>query len=500
MTDRNDFLLGLARTLPIIAEPLSIGLVRPHLNEPGPGRSHPPVFAVAAFWAFVLGGVAFGVVFVANWRALGARTSDRPGGSPSVVTVAAGPVSLTVPVNVTLKPPGPVSLPAKPQPISASIASAVVQTVLPDWQGTDRINILLLGIDKRDDEPMAGTRSDTMILASIDPVTKSAALVSLPRDMWVRIPGCTYSEGCSGGEQRINVAHAVGGPPLAVQTVSADFSVPIQYYARVDFRGFEQLVDTVGGVVVDVDYPVKDDEYPTDDYGYQRIYFGPGPQLMDGRTALQYARSRHGMSDFARAGRQQKVIVSLRSRALQLNMLSRAPDLVGIIQKSLSTDLTPIQMLSLGKLVSQIDRDKIVNKVIDTNYVTPFKGDDGADLLAPDFAAIRQAIGAAQRAAAHPELQAKIEVLNGSGTAGLGQKAADYLTAQGFNVVRIAAAERSDYRSSLVQVLTQDKGAAQALATTLRVPPNAITALPTPDAAADIRIVLGQDFRIPQTS
>ena len=121
-------------------------------------------------------------------------------------------------------------------------------------------------------------------------------------------------------------------------------------------------------------------------------------------------------------------------------------------------------------------------------------------LLQPNFAAIRQAIGAAQRTAAHPELQAKIEVLNGSGTVGLGQKAADYLTAQGFNVVRIAAAERSDYRSSLVQVLTEDKGAAQALANTLHVPSTAIAALPTPDAAADIRIVLGQDFRIPQTS
>jgi LCP family protein required for cell wall assembly len=401
-------------------------------------------------------------------------------------------------VSVSIKP-GPVSIPASPPQISTSIAS-VVQTVLPDWQGTERINILLLGIDKRDDEPLEGTRSDTMIVASIDPVTKSAALISLPRDMWVNIPGCTYAQGCSGGQQRINVAHAAGGPKLAVQTVSTDFGVPIQYYARVDFRGFEQLVDTVGGVVIDVDYPVKDDEYPTDDYGYQRIYFAPGPQLMDGHTALAYARSRHGMSDFARANRQQKVIVSLRSRALQLNMLSKAPDLVSIIQKSLSTDLTPVQMLSLGKLVSQIDRERIISKVIDTNYVSPFKGADGADLLQPNYPAIRQAIDAAQRAAAHPELQAKIEVLNGSGTVGLGQKAADYLTAQGFNVVRIAAAERSDYRSSLVQVLTQDKGAAQALATTLHVPSTAIATVPTPDAAADIRIVLGQDFRIPQTS
>jgi LCP family protein required for cell wall assembly len=467
------------------------------MSDPAPVRSHPPVFAVAAFWAFVLGGVAFGVVFVANWRALGARPSDRPDGAPNVVTVGAGPVSMSVPV--TINKPAPVSNPVKPPQITTSIA-AVVQNVLPDWQGTDRINILLLGIDKRDDEPIAGTRSDTMILASVDPVTKSAALVSLPRDMWVNIPGCTYSQGCVGGQQRINVAHAAGGPELARQTVTADFGVPIQFYARVDFRGFQQLIDAAGGVVVDVDWPVKDDEYPTDDYGYQRIYFGPGPQWMDGRTALMYARSRHGMSDFARAGRQQKVIVSLRNRALQLNMLSKAPELVSIIQNSLSTDLTPVQMLALGKLVSQIDRSKIVNVVIDANYVTPFKGSDGADLLQPNFPAIRRAIGDAQRTAAHPELQAKIEVLNGSGTVGLGQKAADYLTAQGFNVVRIAAAERSDYHSSLVQVLTDDKGAAQALATTLHVPSTAITALPTPNAPADIRIVLGQDFRIPQTS
>ncbi len=472
------------------------------MSAPSPGRSGPPVFAVAAFWAFVLGGVVFGVMFVGNWRALASQNTDRPGAPTGVVTVGAGPMSVSVSVSMPgAINPGPLNIPAKPPEISASIAS-VVKTVLPDWTGTDRVNILVLGIDKRDDEPIAGTRSDTIIVVSIDPVSKSAAMVSLPRDLWVNIPGCTARLGCSGGQQRINVAHAVGGPDMARQTVTADFGVPINFYARVDFRGFEQLIDAAGGVVIDVDWPVKDDEYPTADYGYQRIYFGPGPQLMDGATALQYARSRHGMSDFARAGRQQKVIVSLRTRALQLNMLSRAPELVGIAQKSLSTDLSPVQMLSLAKLVSQIDRDKIYNLVIDTNYVTPFKGQDGADLLSPNVPAIRGAIAAAQRAAAHPELRAKVEVLNGSGTVGLGQKAADYLTAQGFNVVRIAAAERSDYRSSMVQVLTEDKGegAAQAVASTLRFPTTAISALPTPNASADIRIVLGQDFRIPPTS
>jgi polyisoprenyl-teichoic acid--peptidoglycan teichoic acid transferase len=457
------------------------------------GPSRPPLFAVGAFWAFVLGGLAFGGLFIANLRALPA---DRPP-QPQSVQVGAGPVQVSVPVTISA-PPVSVSAPANPK--AADITTGlvnVVKTVLPDWPGTDRINILLLGIDKRDNEPAEGTRSDTMMLASIDPATKSAVLISLPRDMWVTIPGCTARDGCIGGQQRINVAHAAGGPELAVKTVTANFNVPIDFYARVDFHGFQQMVDLVGGVVIDVDWPVKDDEYPTDDYGYQRIYFGPGPQLMDGRTALQYARSRHGMNDFARAGRQQKVILAVRNRVLQLGVLSKAPDMVNIVQQSVTTNLSPLQMLELAKLMSDIDRGKIANLVIDTNYVTPFVGADGADLLRPNIPAIRRAIDTTERDAAHPELRAKVEVLNGSGTAGLGQRAADYLTAQGFNVVRIAAAERSDYQSSSVLVLTDNTQAAQAVASTLKVPDTAISQSPTPNAGADIRIVLGQDFRLP---
>ncbi len=461
------------------------------------GRSGPPLFTVIAFWAFVIGGLAFGAIFMVNVRALNTRMEvARPGSTSPVMKLSAGPVSVNVPVTISAPAAAAAPAPQKAAQVANSIA-AVVRSVLPDWQGTDRINILLLGIDKRDDEPIEGTRSDTMMLASIDPVTKSAALISLPRDMWVNIPGCTTRAGCTAGQQRINVAHAVGGPELAVQTVTADFGVPIQFYARVDFHGFQQMVDTVGGVVIDVDWPVKDDEYPTPDYGYQRIYFGPGPQLMDGATALEYARSRHGMNDFARAGRQQKVIVAARDRVLQLNMLSRAPELMGIVQRAVTTNLSPVQMLALAKVVSSIDRANIVNLVIDTNYVRAFTGADGADLLDPDIPAIKRAIANAQRSAAHPELRATVEVLNGSGTAGLGQKAADFLTAQGFNVVRIAPAERSDYRSSVVQVLGQDNGAAAALANLLRMPATAITTEPSPDAAADIRIVVGQDFRLP---
>jgi hypothetical protein len=191
------------------------------------------------------------------------------------------------------------------------------------------------------------------------------------------------------------------------------------------------------------------------------------------------------------------VLVSLRDRALQLHMLPKAPQLLSIVQHSLSTDLSPVQMLALARLVSEIDRDNIVNLVLGPDYMTPFVGQDGADLLRPNVPAIRAAIAGAIRSAARPELRAKVEVLNGSGRAGLGQTAADYLTTQGYTVVRIAPAERSDYHSSVVQVLKGDRKAAEALASTLRVPMTAINDVPTPNAGADIRIVVGQDYRPP---
>jgi hypothetical protein len=220
---------------------------------------------------------------------------------------------------------------------------------------------------------------------------------------------------------------------------------------------------------------------------------------MDGRTALYYARSRHSENDFGRAARQQKVLVSLRERALTLDMLPKAPEMLGIVQRSLSTDLSPVQLLQLARLVSEVNRDNIVDLVLDTNYVQPFRGVDGADLLRADPTAIRRAIDNAMRTAAHPELRARVEVLNGSGRAGMGQRAADFLQAQGFNVVHIAAAERTDYRSSLVQVLTtDDHRAAEAVASTLQVPSSAITDVPTPNAVADVRLVVGQDMQAAQ--
>ena len=451
--------------------------------EPEPPKPvHPPLFAVTAFWIFVCGGLVFGAIFLSNWRAL----IQRP--EVTVNVPGAGPVAIgnlpTLPLSAPAKA---VQGAAEPQPKSAP--ANLVANLLPEWKGTSRVNIVLLGIDKRPDEPVEGTRTDTIMLLSIDPVSKSAALVSLPRDMWVNIPGY--------GMQRINVAHAVGGPDLTKKTITADFGIPVQYYARVDFSGFEKLVDTVGGVIIDVERPIKDDEYPTEDYGYQRIYVAPGPQLMDGKHALHYARSRHSENDFGRAARQQKVVLAVRDRALQLNMLPKAPELIGIVQSAMSTDIPAGDMLALARLGSEIDRDKVVNIVIDAELATPFVGADGADLLQPNFPAIRAAIDGAIRAASHPELRARIEVLNGSGQPGLGQTAADYLTQKGFDVVRVATADRNDYEQTDVQVLSGNDTAASAVASALGLPATVVSDDPTQSTTSDIRVTIGRGYRVP---
>ncbi|MCX7624087.1 MAG: LCP family protein [Thermomicrobium sp.] len=226
---------------------------------------------------------------------------------------------------------------------------------LPDWDEKDRINILLLGVDRREAEEVP--RSDTIIVVTIDPLTKEVSMLSIPRDLLVTIPGY--------GQDKINAAYALGasspitGPGLVRATIEYNFGIPIHYYAEVDFDGFVRIVDTLGGVVVDVPAPIKDDEYPGEDYNYTRIYFAPGLQHMDGRTALRYVRTRHDDNDFSRGYRQQQVLRALREQGLRLGLIRKAPQLVDSLGDTVRTDLSPTQVLALAKLGTAIPRDRI---------------------------------------------------------------------------------------------------------------------------------------------
>jgi LCP family protein required for cell wall assembly len=444
---------------------------------------------------FTAGGLIFGLVFLRNVRLLASRgvtvSAAIEREIPPAVEIAqlpsrvASQVKIAPPRLPDVRPPDiPNPLPALPVAIPAAIPNP-----LPSWSGTDRVNILLLGIDRRPEEDPAHTRTDTIIVVSVDPVERSAVMISFPRDLWVSIPGY--------GEQRINVAHEVGGPELTARTLQANFGVRVDYWARIDFVGFTKIVDTLGGVLVDVERPIKDDEYPTEDYGYQRIYIGAGPQLMDGRTALQYARSRHSENDFGRAHRQQRVLIAMRDRALALNMLPRIPTLLGEAQETVATDMSTATMIGLARLASDLDGNKVSSVVLDVRYAVPFIGENGANLLSPDRAAIGRVIARIE-AGQDPE-PARIEVLNGSETEGLAARTADYLGARGYDIARVAPAERTNYQAAEIVVLAGRRASAEYLASALSLPSSAIRAEAAKAGDPDLRLVVGNGFQLPGT-
>jgi LCP family protein required for cell wall assembly len=314
--------------------------------------------------------------------------------------------------------------------------------VFPDW-GKEPVNILLLGLDYRPQEQ--DSRSDTMIIVHVDPVAKSAAMVSIPRDLWLKIPGH--------GEARINAAYQLGesdtaspgalggGPGLAMATVEDNFGVKIHYFVQVDFSGFEKIVDTLGGVTIDVAKPLADNDYPLaqNSYGSTRIYIPAGLQQMDGKTALQYARSRHADSDLGRNSRQQQVLLAIRQQGLSLNLLGHLNDLLSQLSDAVKTDLSLTQVGSLVQLSKEINKDSIQTLAIDANMVTE-TNIGGADVLVPNWDLIRPKV---KQALANPTLAreaARLSVQNGTTTAGIGRAMQDQLEGDGFDVVSLDAA------------------------------------------------------------
>lgn len=255
----------------------------------------------------------------------------------------------------------------------------------------ERLNILLLGTDRRLHQEGAPSRSDTMIVVSVDEAGKRVAMISIPRDLWVEIPGFHH--------ERINAAHAIGeaqgypggGPALAMRTVEHNLGIRIDHYARVDLQGFKNVIDTLGGVTIEVTQPITDDAYPGDS-GKTSIHIPAGTHHMDGDLALQYVRSRQSGNDIDRTERQQKLLMAIRDRGMRLDVIPRIPALVGAVLDSVDTDMPLHKLLSLTKLAREIDSSNVRQLVIGWDLVTPFVGEGGAALLMPNHEGIRAAI------------------------------------------------------------------------------------------------------------
>ena len=274
--------------------------------------------------------------------------------------------------------PTPVLPPAAPFPTSCD--------------GPGRMNLLLIGIDGFNANNYRAARADTIILVGANFATKTAQMLSFPRDLWVQLPNLPQV-----AEARINTAYhygemyqAPGGGPGEVSAVLANtFGLRIDRYAVVNFLAFEQGVDAIGGIDLNLPRPLHDSRYPLrDGSGTIAIDFPAGRVHMDGAIALIYARIRHDSSDFNRMRRQQQVLFAIRDKLLSPETIPQLPALAQVLFAAVRTDLTLDDIALLGCLGPQINRETIQTWVVDPSMVNPTKLSDGAQVLTPNMDAI----------------------------------------------------------------------------------------------------------------
>lgn len=379
-----------------------------------------------------------------------------------------------VPVRLP-PPPGDSLSAAQPEPAAAAQPEQVLpkaQTVYPNVDTPERVNILFLGIDQRPGEPVA-CRTDTMILVSINPKDMSASVLSIPRDLWVDIyrPALRkYEKG------KINTAHywgevenyPGGGPALAKYTIRHNFGVPVDYYVRLNFTGFERIIDTIGGIDIDVPATIDDPKYPNGSYGYEHLHIEAGRHHFNGVMALKYARTRHGTGDgdFTRMERQQQVIMAVRDRVLSMEnlpqLIRQIPNLYREMGDSLETDIPLDVMITLAKWGQQIDRENIRMERIDRRMTKDWRTPDGQAVLIFERDKARPIIDDLFRDPT-PEVEstavnpverlekegARVAVYNGTDVYMLAARTSAFLKMQGLQIVRCANADRHYERTTI---------------------------------------------------
>lgn len=368
-------------------------------------------------------------------------------------------------------------------------------------EGDGRINILLIGIGGEGHE--AGNLADSIQLLSIDPVQKGAVMVNLPRDLYVEIPGF--------GSDKINAAHAfgeeytdTGGPKLLKETVSNALGIPIHYHARIDFSGFKEAVNTVGGIDVNVAEAIYDYAYPDSELaGFDSFTIDAGLHHMDGETALKYARSRHSTSDFDRSRRQQQVLAALKDKALSIGTLSNPAKVSGLISSAGQHFQTDVQL-------SEIKRFSELAKKIDTNLVRKINLNNepdnylasaslgGASTLVPrdgDFTEVRRYLRAIMPDGYIKRENATIRVINGTETPGLASEVADTLRVYGYNVVGVDTAAEPVQQTTVLLDATGGSKPFTINYLERRFGVRAERRNNDPNLTADVTIVVGSDYQ-----
>lgn len=253
------------------------------------------------------------------------------------------------------------------------------------------LNVLLLGSDRRPNDPV--WRTDVMMIAFLDAQNGRAAVLSLPRDLYVNIP--------TRGGDRLNIAdfwgeytkYPGGGPGLMSRVIAENFGIRIDKFARVDFEGFKKIIDTLGGIEVNVPCALEDDfidaRSPT---GFRHFQVDAGLQHMDGETALMFVRQRHGTGDVSRAQRQQRVVYALREKILSPNIVPKIPALYQQLQDTVQTDFGTLDLPGLIQIGTNIHPQNIRGRVVDGTMWNFWTTPDGKSVLVFDKAKVRAAV------------------------------------------------------------------------------------------------------------
>jgi LCP family protein required for cell wall assembly len=289
--------------------------------------------------------------------------------------------------------------------------------------GQETVNFLLIGSDKR---PGGSFRTDTMLIAILRPNDGQVSLISIPRDLWVSIPGWENQRINTAYQHGISVDYPGGGPGLLKDTILYNLGVRIDHTAMVEFDGFRQIVDTLGGVDVPVscsytDWRLIDPSYDPENENNWALYTtGPGLIHMDGDLALWYARSRQKSNDFDRGRRQQEVLRAIFSQALQANTLKRIPELYNDLKSTVETDLNLVDLLQLSLYAPKMTNADIRSYYIRPPLVSSWITEGGAAVLLPNEGPLQQMLTEALSPSTKTvERQAVvIDVMNGTSIAG----------------------------------------------------------------------------------
>lgn len=450
-----------------------------------------------AMAVFVTGGLAGGAIGIRNLTNL----SRSP--APSLDIAATNPVAAPDVSPALELAPHPVlrDFDQNPPPFQpAGQTNVVPPAPTPEAAPTTssgHLNILLMGIDQRPDEAaLAGGdpgRTDSMMLVSVDFDDHLVSMVSIPRDGFVVIP--------DHGNERVNAAYTFGeidqrgmGPALAERTVGQLFGIHVDRYALVDIHSMEQVIDTLGGVWIDNPQRLVDTQYPTDDYRTIKIDIPAGHQLMDGVTAVEYARTRHPDSDYGRQDRQQQLLLAIRDRALQLDVLPRLPQLLPQVRDLVKTDISPVEAIQLANFGRGLDSASIVRMEPNPTLTPSYTGPGGASYinLTPTYRAMVHALVVDPRIAAE---QAAISVFNAGAPAGSGGRAANLLGAAGLLVNEIATAPH--VAATRIEAGGGARHSAELVAHLLGVSADALV---INGESSTVTVMLGPDLQLPPSA